>query len=52
MRHPEVLYMMIKEHQGSLRHEAEVARGIKGLKKASGSRSVLGNLRVFLSSFL
>ena len=26
MRHPEVLYMMIKEHQDNLRHEAEVVR--------------------------
>lgn len=52
MRHPEVLYMMVKERQDNLRHEAELVRGIKGFKKASGPRSVLGNLRVLLSSFL
>jgi hypothetical protein len=52
MRHPDILYAMAKEHQANLMHEADAARAVKDLKKAAGSRSVIGNLRVFLTSFL
>jgi hypothetical protein len=52
MRHPEVLFTMVKEHQESLRHEADMARAAKGIKRPSSSRTIVGNLRVFLTSFL
>lgn len=52
MRHPEVLSSMVKEHQASLMHEAEAARAARSVKRPSGSRSAIGNLRFFLTSFL
>ena len=52
MRHPEVLYEMGKEHYTGLRHQAEVARGIRGNRKASKSLPFIDSLRVFLSSLI
>lgn len=52
MRHPEVLYAMIKQHHADLRHQAEVERGIRGNRKAGKSLPLIDSLRVFLSSHI